>query len=57
VPIAACDGLSDPVFASLSVSLGGGDVTVWALDCNSRASSNDDDGWLRKVAAPPIKRT
>jgi uncharacterized membrane protein len=35
--LAALDnGLSDPVFASLGISLGGGDVTVWDLNCNSR---------------------
>jgi uncharacterized membrane protein len=30
------NGLSDPVFASLGVSLGGGDTWTWALDCTSR---------------------
>jgi uncharacterized membrane protein len=36
--LAALDaGLSDPVFASLGVSLGGGDSWTWALDCTSRA--------------------
>jgi uncharacterized membrane protein len=35
--LAALDtGLSDPVFASLGVSLGGGDSWTWALDCTSR---------------------
>lgn len=27
------DGLIDPLLSSLGVSLGGGDVTAWALDC------------------------
>lgn len=31
------DGLLDPLLANLGVSLGGGDVTAWHLDCDSRA--------------------
>jgi tight adherence protein G len=30
---AADDGLIDPLLANLGVSLGGGDVTAWSLDC------------------------
>jgi uncharacterized membrane protein len=29
------DGLLDPLLSSLGVSLGGGDVTVWGLECQS----------------------
>jgi uncharacterized membrane protein len=32
--LSALDGLLDPVLAGLGISLGGGDVTNWMINCN-----------------------